>query len=357
MKRLAKIGLCAAVSAFVVACRADRIMTPAVAASPLIVDPCSTDPYADGCVTYSPPPPAPQGLNIGYSWNDCRLVTAATDLDKDGVNDGCERAMAAAFAPELVINTFECNFDRALDRMGGEYLYAVQLVIEDTGPRYRIVYMPGWYRDCGDPATGFGGHGGDSEYIIVDVTYRSLDVSRPYTWQTLQVFLSAHCGAWNGVDCQWWNAGYWERDGRWVNNVEYGAPVVWVSNSKHANYYSKGKCFTGSYGADDCLNNARTTRYPIAYAWQNVGSNAVPYAFELAPNDYAANGIPAHSGSPMTVPGLREHFWKTADADFRGWRGYDGSTPYGKILRDVAAFNPLPGIIIPVTCTPTTKVC
>lgn len=356
MNRLRNLGVLFALSLLAMACRVDTAIAPTVAMSPLVVDPCSTDPYADGCVTL-PPPPAPQGLDIGYSWTACSTVAAATDLDRDGVNDGCERALAAAFAPELVINTFECNFDRSLDRMGGEYLYAVQLIVQSTGARYRIAYMPGWYRDCGDPATGISGHGGDSEFIIVDVVYRSLDASRPPTWQTLQVFLSAHCGAWNGRDCQWWDAGYWEREGRWVNNIQYGAPVVWVSNGKHANYYSKGKCLTGSVGADDCLNNARTTRYPIAYAWQNVGSNAVPYAFEATPNDYATTGIPAHSGSPMTLPDAREHFWKTADADFRGWRGYDGSTPYGKMLRDIAVFDATPGYIVSDPCTPTAKAC
>ena len=100
----------------------------------------------------------------------------------------------------------------------------------------------------------------------------------------------------------------------------------------------KGKCFTGSDGADDCLNNGRTVRYPIQYAWQNVGSFTVPYAFESVPNDYAVTGIPARLGSSFTQPWAREHFWKTANADFRGWRGYDGATPYGKTLRDIAHF-------------------
>ena len=123
-----------------------------------------------------------------------------------------------------------------------------------------------------------------------------------------------------------------------MNGVQYGAPVVWVARGKHANYYSRGKCNFGSYAVDDCSTNARTARYPIQYAWQNVGSYAAPYAFETAPNDYASYGIPARSGSSMSVYGAREHFWKTANADFRGWRNAGGSTPYGKTLRDRARF-------------------
>jgi hypothetical protein len=349
-----------AISLVLAACHADTVAAP-TSPSPLIVDPCPADPYAPDCPPPPPPPPPEQqGLDIGYTWDSCK--TPVADLDRDGLDDECERRLGAAFAPDLVMNAFECNWDWQLNKMGGEYLYAVQYIVDPSGPRYRIVYMPGWYRDCGDVATGAGGHGGDSEFIIVDVGFRALESWRSPTWQTLQVFLSAHCGAWNGRDCQWWDAGWWEREGRWVNGVRYGAPVVWVSNAKHANYYSKGKCFTGSLGADDCLNNGRTVRYPIQYAWQNVGSFTVPYAFESVPNDYAANGIPARLGSSFTQPWAREHFWKTADADFRGWRGYDGSTPYGKTLRDVAHFftdpiytpPPPPPCPTPASVTPGT---
>lgn len=351
----------AVLSLLLAACHTDTAVAPATTTSKMIVDPCLTDPYADGCTVPAPTPPPPQGIDIGYTWDSCKTATSASDLDKDGLVDDCERRLAAAFAPELVMSTAECNWDGQLNRMGGEYLYAVQYVVDNNGPRYRIAYMPGWYRDCGDPLLSALDHTGDSEYIIVDVGFRSLESWRPYTWQTLQVFLSAHCGTSAGVDCQWWDAGYWERDGRWVNGIQYGAPVVWVAYGKHANYYSRGKCNYGSlYGMDDCSNNARTARYPIQYAWQNVGSYTAPYVFDSAPADFATNGIPAHSGSSMTVAGAREHFWKTADADFRGWRNAGGSTPYGKTLRDVAHFfsESGGGYIEPPTCDPrTAKIC
>ena len=351
----------AALSLLLVACSPDHVLAPPASPRPMIVDPCSVDPYADGCQPPAPLPPPPQGLDIGYTWDSCKITTAATDLDRDGLDDECERRLATAFAPELVMNTAECNWDGQLNRMGGEYLYAVQYIMDNSGPRYRVVYMPGWYRDCGEALTGIDAHTGDSEFIIVDLGFRALESWRAPTWQTLQVFLSAHCGTANGVDCQWWDAGYWEREGRWVDGVRYGAPVVWVSRAKHANYYSKGKCFTGSYGVDDCTDNPRTARYPIQYAWQNVGSYQAPYVFDAAPADYAVNGIPAHSGSSMTIAGAREHFWKTANADFRGWRMAGGSTPYGKTLRDIAHFfNDAPtggGTITDPTCSRTAKVC
>jgi hypothetical protein len=349
-----------ALSLLLAACRTDVVLAPPPASAKMEVDPCVADPYADGCVAPLPLPPAPQGLDIGYTWDSCKTATAASDLDKDGLVDECERRLAAAFAPELVMNGGECNWDGQLNRMGGEYLYAVQFIYDNSGPRYRIAYMPGWYRDCGDTYISITDHPGDSEYIIVDVGFRALESWRTPTWQTLQVFLSSHCGTASGRDCQWWDAGYWERDGRWVDRIQYGAPVVWVADAKHSNYFSRGACNRGAFGTDSCFANESTRRYPIVYAWQNVGSYAVPYAFDENPIDYKYNGLPAHSHSLMTVSGAREHFWKTADADFRGWRAAGGETPYGKVLRDVAKFFVEGSAALPPPesdCTRTSKVC
>ena len=67
------------------------------------------------------PCPACEGLFIaGWSEEAC-LSYGGWDPDADGVNNGCENALAAAFAPQLIM-MHDCNWDYGLNRMGGEYL-------------------------------------------------------------------------------------------------------------------------------------------------------------------------------------------------------------------------------------------
>lgn len=48
-----------------------------------------------------------QGIRIGWSERTCELPD--TDQDRDGIDDRCEFALAAAFAPDLVVDPDECN--------------------------------------------------------------------------------------------------------------------------------------------------------------------------------------------------------------------------------------------------------
>ena len=75
-------------------------------------------------------------------------------------------------------------------------------------------------------------HSGDSEFLIVDVSY---DFESTH-WVTDAIFLSAHCaGGGTSDDCNWQNTANFEwRDGNLI-----GAPVIWVLEKKKANYYSE----------------------------------------------------------------------------------------------------------------------
>jgi hypothetical protein len=163
--------------------------------NPLVSDPRFST--LDEC---GPPPtedPYPDSAGIWiYGWEPNECFNISWDIDNDGVHNGCENAMAAAFAPEMIFTT-RCDWDAALSRMGGEYYFAVQLAKTQVYGSLRIAYLPAYYWDCGGihevcqfPFVSCGGHPGDSEFILVDITY---DFGTQH-WETDQVFLSAHCG-------------------------------------------------------------------------------------------------------------------------------------------------------------------
>lgn len=262
---------------------------------------------------------------------------AGDDSDADGVTDGCEHALAAAFAPALVFDERECGWDRSVspDRVGGEYLYAVQRV--PGGPGLRIAYLPAYYRDCGWrlPACRVTpwlchGHPGDSEIVVLDVRYD------PGTerWSTERVFLSAHCHGHSAGRCRWFSGRELDRFA-WVDGAARGGPVVWVARGKHGNYPSRGACGSGHWTYDGCAGNRAVRRFPVVTPRQNVGSRARP--FGRAGGD-CVGPEQVGWGSALAVAGTRECPWSAAR--FRGWQGGagEGATGYGRYLREVAGF-------------------
>lgn len=219
---------------------------------------CGGDP---GQGTTSPAGVTP-GLVLPFTLATC-LDVSLGDSDVDGVNDECERVVATRFAPLLNVQRSEFRGD--VERIPGEYYYGVMRLPGDY--HLRILYLPAYYRDLGFvPGAG---HAGDSEFIVIDVSFNAV-TGRYYTQA---VFLSAHCGADLAdiieldPDCQWYN---WDRFPFWVDDVPRGAPRIWVANNKHANYYSEAKCFQGSYG-DNCLHERAEYRFPITDGF-NFGS-------------------------------------------------------------------------------------
>ncbi|HKW08796.1 MAG TPA: hypothetical protein VJO33_00365 [Gemmatimonadaceae bacterium] len=245
------------------------------------------------------------------------------------MDDNCEFAVARAFAPLLKVNPNECDWDGGLNRIGGEYYFAVQRN-DEYGPRLRIAYMPAYYKDCGGPEP----HKGDSEFILEDVSFESNTVGG--AWQLRNVFTSAHCGTdFLGVatdpNCQWWDPGQFAH----VDDPTYGAPVIWVSYGKHANYRSAQACNTSNnvVVVDLCLFGYADRRFPVLYSWQNIGSAKKPQAGLY---------LPPRWGSAYATPGTAESFWD-AFSWFNGWNprtvpNVEGSTPYGQILAGYAHF-------------------
>jgi hypothetical protein len=176
-------------------------------------------------------------------------------------------------------------------------------------------------------------------------------------WRTVSVFLSAHCGAVDPVlgvfdtdpDCQWWGP----ENFAWVNGVYQGAPVVWVSNGKHANYISFARCQAGTLFLDRCDEGTRVyRRFPISRDF-----HVLPLA---RPN---WNLIPPRRASyPVVDPSKLEDFALGAtETTFNGWQSVSvggGSTPYGDILRLFNVYyNPGHTVSPPGGCDRTAKVC
>ncbi len=200
------------------------------------------------CLLDDADPNAP-GVFTTWSEDMCLWPSWWFDEDQDGVDDSCERATAAAFAPMLVFASRDCNWDHGLDRMGGEYYYAVEARLDDQQVPWRwvlrVAYLMAYYHDCGTASSvewmeWFDNpHTGDSEFIILDVSYDTTS----HHWRTERVFLSAHCGSpfipEEFSKCKWWSP---QEIQYWVDQRVLGAPYVWVARSKHANYTAENVC-------------------------------------------------------------------------------------------------------------------
>jgi hypothetical protein len=253
------------------------------------------------------------------------------DLDLDGLADACELALAARFAPELVVSARACNWDAQALRLTGGYLFAAV----PTAGGVRLAYLPAYLHDCGWSGPkcllrwrgGCDPHVADSELIVVDLA----PDAGPVGWRAERVFLSAHCFGGSDGDCRWVDASELE----WVPE----APRIWVAEGKNANYPSRAACDSGHWHFDTCDRNDRSYKFPVLSAIQNMGSAMVPFPEHIDdPACVDATELPLLPD----LPG-RECFW--SDAVFRGWAGQtaQGSTGYALYLEDVAEMLPPSG--------------
>lgn len=281
-------------------------------------------------------------------WNRFRCFDAPAqsmwDPDGDAMDNRCEDALAASFAPGLWV-AGDCNYDPDVGRQGGEYYYAVQPVPPQG--RARIAYLPAYYWDCGSPTAGpwpFGdvcprcfadGHDGDSEFFLVDLEFNDTTGR----WVTRQLFLSAHCGTPTGQYCMWYPdptaitivlPGVPARPFDWIDGTVRGAPIIWVAEGKHGNYSSREDCDLGGLaGSDTCNQNDRFYRFPVRLAQQNIWSRAFVREACVGASLW---------GSTRVARGTTECFWTRRT--FYGWQGLElaGSTPYSDILEQYAGW-------------------
>jgi hypothetical protein len=240
--------------------------------------------------------------------------------------------MAAAFAPQMA-QTPEADLEDWRSLVGGEYYYAVH---RENGawfglPGLEIAYLPAYYRDLGTPTifgNTFDRHDGDSEFLVVDVTFFQGQ------WSFTRAFLSAHCGSdlfgisfiQTAPGCQWYNADNWPTNDGYVGGVLFGAPVVWVAYNKHGMYYSYNSCDSGQFDTDWCTDTPVRARFPVTSGF-NIGSST----------HHFVDWVGGRRGSPQVQPGATESMWDTdTSRGFRGWQlaPFSGgvTTPYGKIL-------------------------
>ena len=227
-----------------------------------------------------------QGVDATYSWMDC-TANPQSDADMDGVDDQCELSVAQAFAPQLVYANGETSSAR-------KTYWAARKNPTGKERSLRIFYALSYLSDTGIVTesnntshvlmpSGKWGHFGDSEFIVIDVGAQQDDDT---IWMLDQVFLSAHFNTLTD-DSRWHPASDFKE---WPSST-YGAPRVYVSWSKHANYVSSDGCsapLLASIAADRCPSLSGCTMgdnyctAPGAFesvevlAGRNLGSPSVP---------------------------------------------------------------------------------
>jgi len=296
----------------------------ASASDPKIRNQIICDWRGEYCYDDDPPPEPLQGgvdLPAGIDQEHCfgYVVTldGTNDIDQDGVLDSCEFPIAYAMRPVLNIG----NDDGAPLRE--PYMSVSRHPTKAN--TLQIIYALAYHRDAGTPFLwGAGGHEGDSEFIIFEVSnpkgfaYGEQVETR---WRLDYATLSAHYGD-GSFDH---TATYWAED------LEYtiywrARPRIWVSLGKHANYRNHSVCGTSWYNGvwnDTCAGSYLAGDTDIRDD-ENLGNY-----YSFPPGGVRLMTFPTVSryGRPGT-----ENFW--FDAGFGGWSGQHnpGVTPYWQIF-------------------------
>lgn len=225
----------------------------------------------------------------------------SSDTDADGLADYCEDQLSYAFRPQLRYTEF-------YDDIRGEPYWVAR---HDSAGHVIVGYLFAMYRDLGSVQYGctppaklrdeWGCHNGDSESAWLTLRYDPVTQH----WVLYQAVYSAH-KSWNVSAIE--PAGY---AGVAYPAATGGYPLVWVSENKHANYFSEAGCnyanFTLGLSWDWCANNVDNVRLEWNAAW-NIGSETHPYLNAVSSRDasyeyYGQGGV--------------ECFW--TPIDFRGW--------------------------------------
>jgi hypothetical protein len=122
-------------------------------------------------------------MTTAYCYGYSSPLNGTNDQDNDRIRDDCEVAIASALSPLLNIG----NGDDSKWRQS----YWSASRHPDRDGNIQIIYAIGYLDDGGDPLTGFGGHFGDSEFIILEVANPTTSV-----WGVYYATLSAHFNYW-----------------------------------------------------------------------------------------------------------------------------------------------------------------
>lgn len=268
-----------------------------------------------------------EGIDPGY-------CSSGTDTDLDGLNNFCEKQLSFAFRPLLA--------HWSGDDVRREPYWAAR---QPAPGMVVIAYLLSYYNDLGaashsgcwnsygwlglppffqDVAYLCNGHNGDSEWIILTLTYNG----STQHWVLNSAMISAHEHvhyAW-GYELGYADLEYPDREG--------GYPRVYVSQKKHANYFTRSACNNGGpvvpilsaeINTDDCGLVDSEVRLEWSN-WFNIGSNSSRLI------DCVQSRSP---GYEYYGSGRQECLWSSVD--FRGWvpdgvgGGHAGR--YGDILR------------------------
>jgi hypothetical protein len=282
--------------------------------------------FAGGCagVTSQGATVEPDGIDAAPA----SCLDAMPDSDEDGLGDACELALSRAFAPLLMMHSTRCTLPstEADGHIPGGYFHAAQ----PAHGVVRLIYMPAYYRDCG--WRGFKcifvdctGQAGDSEIIAVDVRRNPGGA-----WFTDAIFLSAHCFGRSDGDCRWYRDHELERF-QWVDDIERGAPIVWVSDARNANYPTYAACERGHWRFDSCDRHSVPYRFPVMPE-RNIGSRMVPLREGSHPPGCVSGEFVEPLDQMIAAADEVECFW-IETAPFGGWQGAAaGATAYGEYL-------------------------
>lgn len=182
-------------------------------------------------------------------------------------------------------------------------------------------------------------HRGDSEWIIEEVGPSNL---ADHPWALKYATLSAHWGEPGWIDN---TAGYAARDLEDAQGSPgFGAPRIWVSKGKHANYRTQAVCNGQWLGYQDscswvigpncfvgfaCPN---PTYFTLDFAAsKNLGSHTVPFV--------GAAGSPVYD--PIYFSGRPEYYWVPSEqgGDFCGWLAPNGYACAGAYQHSLTAYG------------------
>ena len=203
-----------------------------------------------------------EGIGTIHYGNDC--WGTGTDADSDGLEDGCEQALASSFMPLIWFDSGESGRARFPHFAVKNHSFAARTV--------QIFYLNAYRKDTGVIT----GHDGDSEFQIIEVHYSN------GRWYTDWMFMSAHhtsicdSSAWYGHDQLEYDTG---RDRA---NASRGWPTIYAAEDKHATYNSLKSCDDGCLYLDSCGRDSAEYVDPEgALEGRNVGSTQVELINEV----------------------------------------------------------------------------